>query len=106
MLDAYQSNLAGLLLACGILWATSRPREQATTTAQEGDEEVEASAKRTKGGQHVGVQNSQRAFVIVYALVMGSDWLQVSLSRPGNDLFIVSDDFSLLYLGTLLLLAL
>lgn len=55
-MDAYQANLAGLLVVCSALfWTQSRP---ATTNT------VSASSPWT--------------FLVVYALVMGADWLQVS----------------------------
>jgi len=59
-LDIYQKNLAGLLLVCGTLLATGSPSKQG----------------KQKAGRESPHQGSQRAFYIVYALVMASDWLQ------------------------------
>ncbi|KAM0331685.1 hypothetical protein ACHAQA_003364 [Verticillium albo-atrum] len=63
MLDTYQLNLAGLLLACSVLFAT-RPSDKPTPSP--------AKATKVKKTSNA----SQRAFFAVYALVMASDWLQ------------------------------
>ncbi|KAF6807222.1 major facilitator superfamily transporter [Colletotrichum sojae] len=69
MLDIYQLNLAGLLLGCGILFASN---------SQAKDETVERSEKKDIKRQenHGNQEATQWAFYVVYALVMGSDWLQ------------------------------
>ncbi|GKT94226.1 major facilitator superfamily domain-containing protein [Colletotrichum tofieldiae] len=66
MLDIYHLNLAGLLLACGMLFASGRQEEHKVVKKDE--------KKVTK--QKPKRQGSQWAFYVVYALVMGSDWLQ------------------------------
>lgn len=69
MLDTYQINLAGLLLACGALLAVR------STPSSSEKKDAKPKASTSKG------QTSQWAFFIVYALVMGSDWLQ---ARPSS----------------------
>ncbi|KAI8153412.1 Molybdate-anion transporter [Colletotrichum sp. SAR 10_70] len=66
MLDIYQLNLAGLLVACGALFASS-----STDKPVKNDEKSAKQQKKEKPQQ-----GSQWAFYVVYALVMGSDWLQ------------------------------
>ncbi|CCF33927.1 major facilitator superfamily transporter [Colletotrichum higginsianum] len=66
MLDIYQLNLAGLLLACGALFASGRQEKQNVA-----GKDVKKDAKQKQKRQ-----GSQWAFYVVYALVMGSDWLQ------------------------------
>lgn len=68
MLDIYQINLAGLLLACGVLFASG------------GQDKTDVSKKDAKKSpqQKPKQTGSQWAFYVVYALVMGSDWLQVA----------------------------
>ena len=73
MLDTYQINLAGLLLACGVLLAVR------STPSSSEKEDVKPKAPTSKG------QTSQWAFFIVYALVMGSDWLQARPSFLAHD---------------------
>jgi MFS transporter, MFS domain-containing protein family, molybdate-anion transporter len=72
MLDTYQLNLAGLLLVCGTLLAAR--------SSQSGDGEVVVDEKKDGKKQYVSAyRGSQWAFFVVYALVMGADWLQVRL---------------------------
>ncbi|KAF9876055.1 major facilitator superfamily transporter [Colletotrichum karsti] len=66
MLDIYQLNLAGLLLACGVLFASGTEQKQVAKK----DEKKKDSKQQQKQ------KGSQWAFYVVYALVMGSDWLQ------------------------------
>ncbi|EFQ33535.1 major facilitator superfamily transporter [Colletotrichum graminicola M1.001] len=66
MLDIYQINLAGLLLACGTLFASGSRDKQ---NVAKKDEKKDTKQKPKK-------QGSQWAFYVVYALAMGSDWLQ------------------------------
>ena len=66
-LDAYQQNLAGLLLVCGTLLATGS-----------GETSRKSDSQDEKGRQYAAPpRGSQWAFYVVYALVMASDWLQV-----------------------------
>lgn len=74
MLDIYQLNLAGLLAACGALFASSNTDKPV--------KKDEKSAKQQK--KEKPQQGSQWAFYVVYALVMGSDWLQVNQYQPVN----------------------
>ncbi|WQF86150.1 hypothetical protein CDEST_11164 [Colletotrichum destructivum] len=74
MLDIYQLNLAGLLLACGALFASGRQEKQKLAR-----KDVKKDAKQKQKQKR---QGSQWAFYVVYALVMGSDWLQVALLTP------------------------
>lgn len=71
MLSTYQANLAGLLLACGALFATQSAPEEKRAKTEEGDEKVKRQYART-------YQGTQWHFYVVYTLVMGADWLQVS----------------------------
>ncbi|GKT44178.1 molybdate-anion transporter [Colletotrichum spaethianum] len=66
MLDIYQLNLAGLLLACGTLFA-SGSQEKQKVAKKDVKKDTKPKPKQ---------QGSQWAFYVVYALVMGSDWLQ------------------------------
>jgi MFS transporter, MFS domain-containing protein family, molybdate-anion transporter len=69
-LDTYQLNLASLLLICGTLFAA----QGSTETSVKSKVDAEKEGKR----QYVrAYQGSQWAFYVVYALVMGADWLQV-----------------------------
>jgi hypothetical protein len=79
MLDTYQLNLAGLLLLCGTLFA-ARPGPD----ANKADVDEEEKKKKKDGAkQYVNLyKGSQWSFYVVYALVMGADWLQV---RPSTE---------------------
>lgn len=71
-LDAYQRNLAGLLLVCGTLLATGS-----------GETSRKSGAQDEKRRRHdAPPRASQWAFYVVYALVMASDWLQVRTLSP------------------------
>lgn len=64
-MDTYQLNFAGLLGICAVLFVTQRkPAEQAKPSGK---------AKNVDSAEA-----SQWPFLTVFALVMGSDWLQVS----------------------------
>ena len=63
-LDTYQLNLAGLVLACAVILAVTAQRQAGTKSETSRDSPQQNHA-------------SQKAFFIVYALIMGSDWLQV-----------------------------
>jgi hypothetical protein len=65
-LDAYQKNLAGLLLVCGSLLA-----------ARGSDGDKSSAGKKSDGPQKQSKTGSQWAFYFVYTLVMAADWLQV-----------------------------
>lgn len=70
MLDVYQLNFAGLLGLCVVLFAAShkpsKPRGKA--------EKRKASDSQKPSTDPAATQWS---FLVVFALVMGADWLQV-----------------------------
>ena len=68
MLDTYQLNLTGLLGLCATLFLAQQNRTK--TSPGKSD----APAQRRSSGS--GGDASQTAFLVVYALVMGADWLQ------------------------------
>ncbi|OLN85143.1 Molybdate-anion transporter 2 [Colletotrichum chlorophyti] len=70
MLDIYQLNLAGLLLACGVLFSSDSTGKDISPVT---DEKKDTKQQKQKPKSP---QASQWAFYVVYALVMGSDWLQ------------------------------
>lgn len=64
-MDVYQINLAGLLSLCAALaYAQRKPAHR--------------KAKGSNGGTG-NPEASQWPFLVVYSLVMGADWLQVSI---------------------------
>lgn len=77
-MDTYQLNFTGLLGLCAVLFVAQRrkpaqPKQDAKTTE---------SKKDSKPKQKIdGNEASQWPFLVVFALVMGSDWLQ---ARPHN----------------------
>lgn len=75
----YQLNLGGLLGLCGALFIAQR------YTSQEPSEERPTGPKKIKDKVVDTTEASQWPFLTVFALVMGSDWLQASLSPvPGT----------------------
>ncbi|KAF3347359.1 UDP-galactose transporter-like protein 1 [Verticillium dahliae VDG2] len=86
MLDTYQLNLAGLLLACGVLVATrpSTKTKARTPTANTTSTSTSTSRSKAKSESSNNAASeaeaerpsSQKSFFLVYALVMASDWLQ------------------------------
>lgn len=71
MLDTYQLNLAGLVLACGVLLAVPSSSPSKTSSSRKSPRKPGTKSKTAAAGQA-----SQWAFFTVYALVMASDWLQ------------------------------
>lgn len=74
-MDVYQLNFAGLLSLCAVLFVAQR-----SPTQEKSKDESSSSAKKNLKKQKVtdGSEASQWPFLTVFALVMGSDWLQVS----------------------------
>ncbi|EJT68705.1 hypothetical protein GGTG_13719 [Gaeumannomyces tritici R3-111a-1] len=68
-MDIYQLNLAGLIGLCGVLFLAQRK----STTPATKDSKTKKDAK-AEGAEGDGP--SQWAFLVVFSLVMGSDWLQ------------------------------
>lgn len=77
-MDTYQLNFAGLLATCAVLFVVQR------TSAQEEPQEASSSKKKIKGKEVDAAEASQWPFLAVFALVMGSDWLQVRTCRHGQ----------------------
>lgn len=76
MLDVYQLNFAGLLGLCAVLFIAQRKPTEAKP-------KLEASKKKTTIETDAdGSEASQWTFLVVFALVMGSDWLQARSSHP------------------------
>ena len=75
MLDVYQINFAGLLGLCGILFAASRKSTKSNVKGQ-------GVSKTASKKASTNPEASQWTFLVVFALVMGADWLQVSTSTP------------------------
>lgn len=70
-MDTYQLNLAGLLGLCAALFAAQRvinPQEKSSGK----------SPPTSKNQDVSSAEASQWPFLVVYTLVMGSDWLQAS----------------------------
>lgn len=71
-MDAYQINFAALIGLCGALFlAQPKAKEAASETkgSKAGEKKTKKSADTTDA--------SQWPFLVVFCLVMGSDWLQV-----------------------------
>lgn len=68
----YQLNLAGLLGLCGVLFVAQRRSSQQETS----NEKATESSKQIKDKVVDTTEASQWPFLTVFALVMGSDWLQ------------------------------
>ncbi|KAH8887529.1 DUF791-domain-containing protein [Thozetella sp. PMI_491] len=64
-MDTYQINLVGLLGLCAALFLTQRSK---TSPTQDGSSKSKQDRPKSSA--------SQSAFLVVYALVMGADWLQ------------------------------
>jgi MFS transporter, MFS domain-containing protein family, molybdate-anion transporter len=91
MLDTYQLNLAGLLCVCSLLFASQTKDGEKNSSTAKADAKDGAKTRQYERRY----QGSQWAFYVVYALVMGADWLQVRrtliyfifrllLPNPGN----------------------
>ncbi|KAJ4411326.1 hypothetical protein N0V82_009015 [Gnomoniopsis sp. IMI 355080] len=70
--DPYQINLAGLLGLCGVLLVAQRYSSKETPV----DKSTESKKKTIKDKAIESAEASQWPFLTVFALVMGSDWLQ------------------------------
>ena len=70
MFDTYQLNLTGLLGLCAALFLAQQNR----TKTRAGKPDAPAQSRSGGGGR--GGDASQTAFLVVYGLVMGADWLQ------------------------------
>jgi hypothetical protein len=72
-MDAYQINLGGLLALCVTIYSIQKLM-------------ADAEAKDNKKNEKIVVSKdaSQTAFLIVYSLVMGADWLQVRGNQLGR----------------------
>ncbi|TDZ40309.1 Molybdate-anion transporter [Colletotrichum trifolii] len=68
MAGIYQLNLVGLLLACGLLFAKGSAKDTEIAKPNSKDKAKQVDKK--------SANVSQWPFYVVYALVMGSDWLQ------------------------------
>lgn len=78
-MDTYQLNFTGLLGLCAALFVAQRrkpaqPKQDAKSTESNKD----AKAKQDTDSNEA----SQWPFLVVFALVMGSDWLQARLTSP------------------------
>lgn len=75
-------NLAGLLALCAALFVAQRNSStSAESKPEEKDEKSKAAAAAATSQAREAAKASQRAFLIVYALVMGADWLQVKVQH-------------------------
>lgn len=74
MATTNQLNLAGLLGLCGVLFIAQRQSSQETP-----DKKPTETSKKTKDKVLNSTEASQWPFLTVFALVMGSDWLQARL---------------------------
>lgn len=78
-MDTYQLNFTGLLGLCAVLFVAQRrkpaqPKQDAKPTE---------SKRGSKPKQKMdGNEASQWPFLVVFALVMGSDWLQARPHSP------------------------
>jgi MFS transporter, MFS domain-containing protein family, molybdate-anion transporter len=72
-MDTYQLNFTGLLGLCAVLFvAQGRKPDQPKQDAKK-----EQAKKDSKNQQKTNTNDaSQWPFLVVFALVMGSDWLQ------------------------------
>lgn len=77
-MDTYQLNFTGLLGLCAALFVAQRrkpaqPKQDAKSTESKKDSKPKQKTD--------GKEASQWPFLVVFALVMGSDWLQARLPR-------------------------
>jgi len=75
-MDMYKANLGGLLAVCGALFAAQRLAAPKSATS----ESKEGKGKKATPSSQKAADNPeavQWAFLVVYSLVMGADWLQV-----------------------------
>lgn len=73
-MDTYQLNFAGLLGLCAVLFVAQRKPTQEKAAGK-----PENLQKNPKVKEISSSEVSQWPFFTVFALVMGSDWLQVRL---------------------------
>lgn len=73
-MDTYQLNFTGLLGLCAVLFVAQRRKP-----AQPKQDAKKASQPKQKTDNN---EASQWPFLVVFALVMGSDWLQARLPQP------------------------
>jgi len=79
-MDIYKANLAGLLGLCGALFVAQRQTAPKSATTDGKKTTESKNGKKTSGPASKVVDGSdpvQWAFLVVYSLVMGADWLQV-----------------------------
>lgn len=75
-MDKYQLNFAGLLGLCAVLFVAQRKKPaQPKQDAKPAEPKKDPKPKQATDRQDA----SQWPFLVVFALVMGSDWLQ---ARP------------------------
>lgn len=80
-MDTYQLNFTGLLGLCAALFFAQRRKP-----AQPKQDAKTAEAKKGSKPKQQTASNeaSQWPFLVVFALVMGSDWLQASIPSPAR----------------------
>lgn len=80
---SYQANLGGLLGLCGALFIAQR---YSSKEPEQLEEKPTKSPKQIKDKVVDSAEASQWPFLTVFALVMGSDWLQARLppTRTAN----------------------
>lgn len=71
-MDIYQLNFTGLLGLCAVLFIAQRSSSQHKPDSKSSDSKKKPDAKEGDIAEA-----SQWPFLLVFALVMGSDWLQV-----------------------------
>lgn len=74
---SYQLNLGSLLGLCGALFIAQR-----YSSKEQPEEKLPKSKKQIKDKVVDSTEASQWPFLTVFALVMGSDWLQARPSHP------------------------
>ena len=79
VMDTYQLNFTGLLGLCAVLFVAQRRKPaQPKQDAKPAEVKKDSKPKQKTDSNEA----SQWPFLVVFALVMGSDWLQASLSSP------------------------
>lgn len=80
-MDTYQLNFTGLLGLCAALFVAQRKPAQPKQDAKPTESKDNSKSKQKVDGNEA----SQWPFLVVFALVMGSDWLQARLHNPRSE---------------------
>lgn len=83
-MDTYQLNFAGLLGLCAVLFVAQRKPASLAKTSTNNTSSKPVQQEKIGAAKDVvnSAEASQWPFLTVFALVMGSDWLQARRTHP------------------------